>query len=254
MVKRINWLKVFYPLITVAAFVGVWHLAALSYHSNLLLPPPSKTATALIQAVQDPAVLKNLFLTLRRVLTGFSIACSIGLPLGFMMGASRVLFQFFDPLISSVRQVPMMAWVPLTIIWFGLGDGPTLFLIAIVGVFPVILNTIAGVRSISPSYYHAAHSMGAGRLAIFTRVILPGSLPDILTGMRLSMGMGWMSVICAEFIATSAGFGFAMVDAQTRMQTDLLLGLMIMGAAVGFTIDKTIRFLEHRLTRWRFAS
>jgi len=251
-VKKIGWLKRGYPLIAIAVFIGIWHLSALSYDSDLLLSPPMKTLSALWRSIQDVSVLKNLILTLRRVLTGFGIACVVGLPLGFAMGTSKALFQFFDPLISTIRQVPMMAWVPLTIIWFGLGDGPTLFLIAIVGIFPVILNTIAGVKSISPTYYHAARSMGSGSWSIFRRIIIPASLPDILTGMRLCMGMGWMSVICAEFIATSAGFGFAMVDAQTRMETDTLLALMIMGATVGFTIDKTIRFVESRVTRWRF--
>jgi NitT/TauT family transport system permease protein len=165
-VKRTGLLKMIYPVVTVAIFIGVWHLAALSYHSDLLLPPPLKTITALWRALQDLSVLKNLALTLRRVLTGFGIACAIGLPVGFAMGTSKVFFQVLDPVISSVRQVPMMAWVPLTIIWFGLGDGPTLFLIAMVGIFPVILNTIAGVRAISPTYYHAARSMGSGPWSI----------------------------------------------------------------------------------------
>lgn len=253
MVKKIDWLKILSPLIAAAAFIGVWQGGAHFYHSNLLLPPPAKTLAALGQAIQDVDVLKNLGLTLRRVLTGWGIASGIGLSLGFAMGASRTVYRLFDPLVSSIRQVPMMAWVPLTIIWFGLGDGPTLFLIAMVGVFPVILNTIAGVRAISPVYYHAARSMGAGPGSIFVHIIVPAALPDILTGMRLAVSMGWMSVICAEFIATSAGFGFAMVEAQTRMETDRLLALMIMGATVGFAIDKTLRFAEARLTAWRRA-
>jgi len=252
--KGPDWTKFVYPLFTVAVFIALWRSASWFYNSNLLLPPPEKTAVALWHNLHDLSVMKNLLLTLRRVLTGFGIACAIGLPLGFAMGASKTAFRLFDPFTSSVRQIPIMAWVPLTIIWFGLGDGPTLFLIAMVGVFPIVLNTIAGVRSISPTYYHAARSMGAGRFSIFAHVILPASLPDILTGMRLSVGMGWMSVICAEFIATSAGFGFAMVEAQTRMETDSLLSLMLMGATVGFIIDKSIRFIESRLTRWRFAS
>jgi NitT/TauT family transport system permease protein len=250
--KKIDMMNIVYPLSAIAFIVGVWQMAAWSYHSDLLLPPPLKTASALWRVIQDKSILMNLFITLKRVLTGFGIACAIGLPVGFAMGTSKSLFRFFDPLTSSIRQVPMMAWVPLTIIWFGLGDGPTLFLIAMVGIFPIILNTIAGVKAISPTYYHAARSMGSGPWRIFTRVIVPASLPDILTGMRLSLGMGWMSVICAEFIATSAGFGFTMVEAQTRMETDNLLALMIMGASVGFIIDKTIRFIESRVTRWRF--
>lgn len=247
-------MKLIYPLIGVVLFIGVWQMASMAYKSDLLLPPPLKTTSALWRIVQDTSVLANLALTLSRVLIGFGIACAIGLPLGFVMGMSNGAFQLFDPLVSSVRQVPMMAWVPLAIIWLGLGNGPTLFLIAMVGVFPIILNTIAGVRSISPTYYHVARSMGSGPWSIFAHVIVPASLTDILTGMRLSMGMGWMSVICAEFIATSAGFGFAMVEAQTRMETDSLLALMTMGASVGYGIDKTLRFIEFRLTRWRFAS
>jgi NitT/TauT family transport system permease protein len=250
--KKVDLMKIVYPLSAIALIIGIWQIAAWSYHSDLLLPPPLKTASALWRVLHDESILINLFITLKRVLTGFSIACAIGLPLGFIMGTSKALFRFFDPLISSVRQVPMMAWVPLTIIWFGLGDGPTLFLIAMVGIFPIILNTIAGVKAISPTYYHAARSMGSGPWRIFTRVIVPASLPDILTGMRLSLGMGWMSVICAEFIATSAGFGFTMVEAQTRMETDNLLALMIMGASVGFIIDKAIRLVESKVTRWRF--
>jgi len=254
MLKKFDFKNIISIIASMAAFIAVWQVASMSYESDLLLPPPLKTVIALWYAFQDVSVLGDLLLTLKRVVMGFCIACAIGLPLGFAMGTSKVLFQFFDPLISSIRQVPMMAWVPLTIIWFGLGGGPTLFLIAMVGVFPLILNTISGVRAISPAYYHAARSMGAKPWSIFIHVIVPASLPDILTGMRLTMGMGWMSVICAEFIATSAGFGFAMVEAQTYMQTDKLLALMIMGAAVGYAIDKTIRFLEAYLTRWRFAS
>jgi NitT/TauT family transport system permease protein len=254
MLKKLKLFNVVYAMASLALFAAIWQAASLSYKSDLLLPPPLKTVIALWYAIQDISVLEDLLLTLKRVVMGFGIACAIGLPLGFAMGTSKMLFQFFDPLVSSIRQVPMMAWVPLTIIWFGLGDGPTLFLIAMVGVFPLILNTISGVRAISPAYYHAARSMGAKPWSIFVHVIVPASLPDILTGMRHTMGMGWMSVICAEFIATSAGFGFAMVEAQTYMQTDKLLALMIMGGAVGYAIDRSIRFLESYLTRWRFAS
>jgi NitT/TauT family transport system permease protein len=251
--KKIGLMDIIYPLSAIAVVLGVWQMAAWSYHSDLLLPPPLKTVSALGRALHNESVLRNLSITLRRILTGWGIACAIGLPLGFIMGTSQALFRFFDPLISTIRQIPMMAWVPLTIIWFGLGDGPTLFLIAMVGTFPITLNTIGGVRAISPTYYHAARSMGSGSWSIFVHVIIPSALPDILTGMRVSLGMGWMSVICAEFIATSSGFGFAMVEAQTRMETDSLLALMIMGASVGFIIDKSIRFIESRVTGWRFV-
>jgi len=187
--------QIFYRLIMVLGVLGIWQLAANHYNSDLLLPPPWKTLVTFVAAVHDPEVLTNLFITLRRVLTGFLYALLIGIPLGFLMGYSKVALHILEPLIDSVRQVPIMAWVPLTIVWFGLGDGPTIFLIAFAGVFPIILNTIAGVQGISNDYYNAARSMGAGPWSIFAHVIVPGALPDILTGGRISIGMGWMSVI-----------------------------------------------------------
>ena len=232
--RFINPKKIIFRLITFGVLLGLWYLAAESYNSELLLPTPWTTAIAFWGGIQDLELLRNLLLTLQRVLTGFAIAMLIGMPLGFLMGYSKMVMELIDPIVGTVRQVPIMAWIPLTIVWFGLGDGPTIFLIAMCGVFPILLNTVAGVQGISRDYYNAARSMGAGRWSIFVHVIVPGSLPDILTGMRLSLGSGWMSVICAEFIATSAGFGFAMVDAQIKMDTPLLIALMIMGALVGY--------------------
>jgi NitT/TauT family transport system permease protein len=184
-----------YRLITIAAVFAVWQLAANHYHSEFMMPSPLKTMLAFPSVVSDPDVIKNLLITLGRVLTGFIYALLIGVPLGFLMGYSKAALQLFDPLIDSLRQVPIMAWVPLTIVWFGLGDGPTIFLITFAGVFPVILNTVAGVQSISRDYYNAARSMGAGPWSIFSKIIVPASLPDILIGGRVAIGLGWMSVI-----------------------------------------------------------
>lgn len=187
--------QLLYRMITIAVFLGIWQLAANHYHSEFMMPTPWKTMVIFTSVVHDPEVLKNLMITLRRVLTGFFYAMMIGVPLGFLMGYSKTALQLFDPLIDSLRQVPIMAWVPLTIVWFGLGDGPTIFLIAFAGVFPIVLNTVAGVQNISRDYYNAARSMGAGPWSIFANVILPASLPDILIGSRVAVGLGWMSVI-----------------------------------------------------------
>ena len=111
------------------------------------------------------------------------------------MGYSPKMLQIMSPFINSLRQVPIMAWVPLAIVWFGIGDGPTVFLIAFSGIFTIILNTVAGVQDISKDFYNAARSMGAGTLSIIKDIVVPGSLPGVLTGVRLASGMGWMSVI-----------------------------------------------------------
>lgn len=173
----------------------VWQMASNKYRSDLLLPSPWKTAKAFVLAVQSPSILKNLLLTLQRVLEGFGIALVVGMSLGFLMGYSKTAMQLIDPVLGTLRQVPIMAWVPLTIVWFGLGDGPTIFLIALVGMFPILLNTIAGVQSISKDYYNAARTMGAGGWSLFRDIMIPAALPDVLTGMRLAVSAGWMSVI-----------------------------------------------------------
>ncbi len=187
--------RLIYNLVTLAMVVGIWQFMSDQYRSDLLLPPPWKTAKAFAVAATDPDTLKNLLLTLLRVAIGFGIALLIGMSLGFLMGYSKTAMQLIDPIMGGLRQVPVMAWVPLTIVWFGLGDGPTVFLIALVGAFPILLNTIAGVQSISKDYFHAARTMGAGSWSIFKDVMVPAALPDVLTGMRLAVSAGWMSVI-----------------------------------------------------------
>lgn len=241
-----------YTLIIVAILIIAWHFAANRIQNTLLLPYFQETAKEFITAWVNPEIMSNLALTLKRVFTGVLYAVLIGIPIGLLMGYSQTAMQAISPVINSVRQVPIMAWVPLAIIWFGLGDGPTVFLITMSAIFPLIINTIAGVQGIDPSYYNAARSMGASLSNIIRDIVVPGALPNILTGCRLAMGFGWMSVICAEFIATSAGFGFLMVEAQVRLETAQLYALMFMSGLVGFVIDKGFLMIEKKLTAWRF--
>ena len=173
----------------------IWHLAALKIGTPLLLPKPLDVIRAIVNSAMDKEILVNLFITMQRVLKGFLASLLIGLPIGYIMGLSKTAESVLGGLIDSIRQVPVMAWVPLTIIWLGIGDGPTIFMIAISGIFPIILNTIDGVKNISKDYYDAARSMGAGRLSIFIKVVIPASLPSVLTGARIAIGTGWMSVI-----------------------------------------------------------
>lgn len=167
----------------------------MQYDSDLLLPKPFTVFAALGKAMVDPHILLNLLLTLRRVLIGLIIATSLGMGIGFAMGYSKIMMELVDPVITPLRQVPIMAWVPLTIVWFGLGDGPTLFLIVMVGVFPILLSTVSGVTSIDKNFYNAGRCMGAGFLGMFVKIVIPAALPEIMTGMRVAVSAGWMSVI-----------------------------------------------------------
>lgn len=190
--KFLDWI---YRGVFLILLLVIWQISAIRIGSPLLLPKPLDVLDGFITCLTDVEIVKNVFITLQRVLKGFFYALIFGLPIGLIMGFSTRFDSILSPVVDSVRQVPIMAWVPLTIVWFGIGDGPTIFLIAFAGVFPIILNTIQGIRSISKDYYNAARSMGASPFVIFTNVMLPAALPDILTGARLAISTGWMSVI-----------------------------------------------------------
>ena len=197
-VKKVDKPKSFdlvYRILLLGVIVSIWHISAVRIGSSLLLPKPIDVLQGFITCITDQEIVKNVFITLQRVLKGFSYSLLFGLPIGLSMGFSTKIEGILSPIVDSARQVPIMAWVPLTIVWFGIGDGPTIFLIAFAGVFPIILNTIQGIRSISKDYYNAARSMGASPFSIFINVMLPAALPDILTGARLAISTGWMSVI-----------------------------------------------------------
>ncbi len=198
---RQNWRKLSGKKYNVGAIVSlfviaiVWYFAAHLVNSPFTFPYLENVLYEIVYSMTDMYVLQNLAITMRRVLTGSLYAFVIGFPLGMIMGYSPKFLQAMSPFINSLRQIPIMAWVPLAIVWFGIGDGPTIFLIAFSGIFTIILNTVAGVQDISKDFYNAARSMGANTFNILTDIVIPGSLPGVLTGIRLAIGMGWMSVI-----------------------------------------------------------
>ena len=182
-------------MISLAIIVVVWYFAAHAVNQPFTFPYLENVLYEIVYSLTDMYVLQNLAITMRRVITGSFYAFIIGFPLGMLMGYSPKILQAMSPFINSLRQVPIMAWVPLTIVWFGIGDGPTIFLIAFSGLFTIILNTVSGVQDISKDFYNAARSMGASTFSILKDIVLPGSLPGVLTGIRLAVGLGWMSVI-----------------------------------------------------------
>ncbi len=173
----------------------IWYFAAHRINKVFIFPYLESVIGELFYACTDLHVLRSLGITLRRVLTGVYYATIIGFPLGMLMGYSPFVMRTIAPFINSFRQIPTTSWVPLAIVWFGLGDGPTIFVIMFHAIFTIILNTVAGVQSISKDFYNAARSMGAKTLDLVKDVVLPGSLSGLITGIRISLGAAWMSVV-----------------------------------------------------------
>jgi ABC-type nitrate/sulfonate/bicarbonate transport system permease component len=177
----------------------------------------------------------------------------VAVPLGILMGWSRRVRDWIEPLVEILRPIPPLAWIPIAILWFGIGIRSAAFIIFLGAFFPVLLNTVSGVRSIDPLLIEAAQMLNAGRRFIFLKVLLPGSVPSILTGMRIGIGIGWMSLVAAEFTGVRQGYGLGymiMTARDIQRPDEILAGMLVIGL-IGLGIDGGLRLAERRLVRWR---
>ncbi|MFP5393376.1 MAG: ABC transporter permease [Gammaproteobacteria bacterium] len=188
--------------------------------------------------------------SLYRVVLGFAIGAGLALPLGLAMGASERAYAWFNPLVQILRPIPPIAYIPLAILWFGLGNPPAVFLIALGAFFPVLMNTIAGVRHVDGIYLRAARNLGAGGPTLFVRVILPAAVPYILSGVRIGIGTAFIVVIVSEMIAVNNGLGYRILEAREYFWSDKIMAGMITIGLIGLAIDVAVNRLNNHLLRW----
>jgi sulfonate transport system permease protein len=189
--------------------------------------------------------------TVTRVLFGFAIGAGIALLLGTVVGLSRTVDRFFDPTLQAVRTVPTLAWAPLLVLWMGIDEPPKLTLIAIGTFFPVYVNLVAGVRGVDGKLVEVGRIYSLSWVQIARRIVLPASLPYVLTGLRLGMSQAWLFVVVAEMIASTRGLGFLLTDSQNTARVDLLVVAMLSLALLGKVCDMFLRALEGRMLSWR---
>ncbi|MBC7513524.1 MAG: ABC transporter permease [Herminiimonas sp.] len=185
-----------------------------------------------------------------RVVTGFLVGAGLALPLGLSMGSSQRVYAWLNPLVQVLRPIPPIAYIPLSILWFGLGNPPAIFLIAIGAFFPVLINTIAGVRHVDGIYLRAARNLGANQRTMFMRVMLPAAVPYILSGVRIGIGTAFIVVIVSEMIAVNNGLGFRILEAREYFWSDKIIAGMISIGMLGLAIDLCVTRLNNHLLRW----
>jgi NitT/TauT family transport system permease protein len=195
-------------------------------------------------------LLEDAYGSLLRVLVGFAIGAGLALPLGLLMGTNRAVYKLFDPLVQILRPIPPIAYIPLSILWFGLGNPPAFFLISLGSFFPVLMNTIAGVHQVDSIYIRAARNLGVGRMTMFRRVILPAATPYILAGARIGMGTAFIVVIVAEMIAVNNGLGFRILEAREYFWSDKIIAGMFTIGLLGLAIDTGMSALNNHLLKW----
>ncbi|AEG97373.1 taurine ABC transporter permease TauC [Klebsiella aerogenes] len=241
---------------TLAVLLAIWWaVTALQLISPLFLPSPWQVLQKLLtiagpQGFMDATLWQHLVASLTRIAIALVLAAIVGVPVGIAMGLSPTVRGILDPLIELYRPVPPLAWLPLVIIWFGIGETPKILLIYLAIFAPVVMSTLAGVKSAQQVRVRAAQSLGASRAQVLWLVILPGALPEILTGLRIGLGVGWSTLVAAELIAATRGLGFMVQSAGEFLATDVVLAGIAVIAIIAFVLELGLRALQRRLTPW----
>ncbi|WP_421152663.1 taurine ABC transporter permease TauC [Aeromonas dhakensis] len=243
-------------LLTLGALLALWWLVArLGLISPLFLPPPAQVLQQFAtlagpQGFMDATLWQHLAASLQRILIALAAATLCGVTVGLAMGLSPTLRGMLDPLIELYRPVPPLAYLPLMVIWFGIGETSKVLLIYLAIFAPVAMATLAGVQGAKQVRLRAARALGANRWQVLWYVIVPGALPDILTGLRIGLGVGWSTLVAAELIAATRGVGFMVQAAGEFLATDVVLAGILVIALIAFTLELGLRALQRRLTPW----
>lgn len=233
------------PPVGVAAIaVLAWDLAVRISGSDLF-PKPVEVVAGIVELAGKGLLLKYVVASLFRVTVGFLLAVVVGVPLGLVCGWMPLVARALNPLIQVLRPISPIAWIPVAILWFGVDDRAPIFLIFLASVFPITVSAMAAVQSIQPVYLRAARNFGLGRAELFRRVILPATLPQILTAVRIALGIAWLVVVAAEMIAVNSGLGFLIIDARNAgKRYDLVVAGMVLIGLIGLCLDQLVRRLE----------
>lgn len=245
--------------IILLSVIAIWQLLSLSsLFVHQLLPSPWETVLS-IKALsvsglpQGYKLATHITESLYRVLYGFLLALTVAIPLGIIMGWSRVLRELVTPLVEIIRPIPPLAWIPLAIFWFGIGLKSSVFIIFLGAFFPILLSTVSGVLSVDTLLIEAARTLGARRRDIYLKILIPGATPAIYTGARIGMGIAWMTLIAAEFTGVKSGYGLGymiMVARDIQRPDHIVAGMVIIGL-IGYILDICLRGVEHAMLRWR---
>jgi NitT/TauT family transport system permease protein len=253
-VIRSGMLKVLPPTAVLAVAVGAWWLAVVASNS-LIVPTPWEVLRGMGELAEQGLLVQHVVASLVRVAAGYLLAASLAIPLGIAMGWFPALATALNPALQLLRPISPIAWIPLAILWFGIGDLSPIFLIFLSSFFPMVVNTTAGVHTIERHYIRAAENFGVSGGKLLRLLIVPAALPHIIVGLRVGLGVAWLVVVAAEMIALNSGLGFLIMDSRNAgNRYDLVVAGMVLIGVFGLLLDTLIRRLEGlRALRWRYG-
>jgi NitT/TauT family transport system permease protein len=248
-------LKRLLPLSATAVLLVVWHLAARSQASGLF-PNPLQVLSGLVELLRQGLLAKYVVASLFRVTWGYLLAVVTAVPLGLLLGWFRRGEQALNPLLQLLRPISPLAWIPISILWFGVGDVAAIFLIFLASFLPLVMAAMNAVRNVPTTLLRAGRNFGLSNRRLLLDVILPAALPQLIVALRISLGVAWLVVVAAEMIAVNSGLGFLIVDARNAgNRYDLVVAGMVMIGLIGLVLDVAIRQLERmKALRWGYGS
>jgi ABC-type nitrate/sulfonate/bicarbonate transport system permease component len=246
--------------IGILVLLAIWQAMSVAYDLQLILPPPLAVGRTIVDTLTlstdrwlyGPNIYEHLAASFVRAISGFAIASAFAIPLGLFVGRFRAVREYVDPVVRALYPIPGIAWIPLAILWFGLGNTAVIFVVFIAEFFPLYFNTEAGARNINPILIDAARCFGARRFTLVRRVILPASIPYIITGMRIALGGAWRMIVAGEMLASQSGIGSVLMESRYQLRATDLMMAMILISIVGYATERLIvGTLEHKTTeKW----
>ena len=246
--------KILAPMVVIGIVIAIWWVAVV-HSESVIFPTPWQVVTGAMELVKDGTLWEHISSSLARVGAGFLMALVIAIPLGLWIGRVDAAYTTLNPLFQILRPISPIAWIPLAILWFGVGNASPVFLIFIASVFPMIVQTAAGVHTIERRYLRAAENFGVSKAKLYRQVIIPAVLPEIIVGMRITLGVAWLVVVAAEMIALRSGLGFLIMDSRNAgNRYDLVIASMVIIGLIGLMLDGITRLLEKmKSVRWRYG-
>ncbi len=241
-------------LVIIVLLLAVWWVAVIATGS-VIFPTPWQVVLGTVDLIRDGTLWLHIGASLGRVAAGFLLAVAVAVPLGLWMGRVRGAYDTLNPLFQILRPISPIAWIPIAILWFGVGNASPIYLIFISSVFPMIVQTVSGVHTIEKRYLRAAENFGVSRHTLFTLVVIPAVLPQVIVGMRIGLGVAWLVVVAAEMIALRSGLGYLIMDSRNAgNRYDLVIAGMVIIGLIGLMLDGLMRLLEGlKIVRWRYA-
>lgn len=247
------WERVFWPVVAAVLLLCFWHYAVM-WTGTKVFPSPSSVARGIVELLHKHLLWADIEDSLRRVAVGYIAAALVGIPLGLCLGWFPAAHQVLNPVLQLLRPISPIAWIPIAIIFFGIGDPAAIFLVFLASFFPIVVACTAGVASVPALYRRAGRNFGLSNFELLRKIVFPAAMPQILIGLRIALGVAWLVVVAAEMIAVDSGLGYLVIDSRNSgKRYDLVVAAMLMIGVIGLILDLAFRQLEKlKSVRWGF--